>query len=592
MAAASPSSASIRPGPWGEEFNDTRKEASRSFDITVTGFADEDVYRDYLAAADVAVQLRQQTRGETSAAVLDCMAAGLPTIVNSHGTFAELADAAVYKLPEIFTIEALAAAIDHLCSNPDRRVALGEAAREEMIRHHHPAIVGRAVHQAITAFSTETASGRQSTLIKAIGSLYAPASPSDADLSGLAQTIAGSKARLGHRRIFYDITLLAQSDVHTGIERVVRSFLNQLIKQMPAGYAVEPVRFADGQLRYARAYISEKFEIAADVLPDAPIDYDAGDIYLTLEWAADVLPQMTAYLAAFKRRGGKVVIGIHDLLPMQIPHRFPTFIPAVAERWFQAVLASADQIICVSRCVADDVLRFGNALASPKRAPIKVDYFHIGADIEASLPTSGMPDEAETLLNSLPESRTFIIVGTLEPRKGHQQVLDAFDLLWRRKVDVTLVIVGRLGWSMEKAARSIENSHESGKRLHWIRNASDEYLERLYAASTALIAASEGEGFGLPLIEAAARGLPMVVRDLPVFHEVAGDHAYYFAGETGADLADAISAWLALYDAGDAPASTGLKVARWSESVARFQAAMFGDEPYGLIQGRSIDRSK
>ena len=59
-------------------------------------------YKDYLSAADLAIQLRKNSRGETSRAVLDCMAAGLPVIVNAHGTAAELPDYAVYKLPDQF----------------------------------------------------------------------------------------------------------------------------------------------------------------------------------------------------------------------------------------------------------------------------------------------------------------------------------------------------------------------------------------------------------------------------------------------------------------------------------------------------------
>ena len=54
----------------------------------------------------------------------------------------------------------------------------------------------------------------------------------------------------------------------------------------------------------------------------------------------------------------------------------------------------------------------------------------------------------------------------------------------------------------------------------WLEGISDEYLDKVYAASTCLIAASEGEGFGLPLIEAAQHKLPIIARDIPVFREV------------------------------------------------------------------------
>jgi glycosyltransferase involved in cell wall biosynthesis len=255
--------------------------------------------------------------------------------------------------------------------------------------------------------------------------------------------------------------------------------------------------------------------------------------------------------------------------------------------WFKTALAIADQFICVSRCVAEDVLRFGNALVRSRPTHINVDYFTLGADISASLPTKGVSDGALALLDKLSLKPTFITVGTVEPRKGHPLVLDAFHQLWGRGIDANLVIVGKLGWSMEKVAQSIHDSRENGKRLHWLQGVSDEYLEELYKASTALIAASEGEGFGLPLIEGAARGLPLIVRDIPVFHEVAGEHAYYFDGNTGEKVADAITRWLVLHEAGSAPSSSGLKPLRWEQSVEQFMQAMFGTSHYGIIDSRA-----
>jgi glycosyltransferase involved in cell wall biosynthesis len=570
-------------GPWGDEFRELTEGLSDGLSIEVTGYADTATYECHLAAADIAVQLRRNTRGETSGAILDCMAAGLPLIVNAHGTAAEISSEAVLSLPDVFTTQELADAIDRLFIETGYRTALGTRAQDELLRHHHPAVVGHSMRDALEHFTINSDEGRQKRLIGAIGALFAPVSPDDADLVRLAETIAKSKGRFGPRRIFYDITLLAESDAHTGIERVVRSFLSHLLRQVPDGYMVEPVRFEHGRLVFARRYIAEKFEIPADVLPDAPIDYDAGDIYLMLEWAAGILPGMEDYLQDFRRSGGRVVIGIYDLLPLQLPHRFPDYIPGVAQLWFKAALTLADQFICISRCVADDVLKFGNALVEPRPTPIKVDYFTLGADISASLPTKGMSEEANALLERLQREATFIMVGTVEPRKGHQLIIDAFHLLWDRGVDANLVIVGRQGWSVETVVRSIDSSRERGKRLYWLQGVSDEYLERLYESSTALIAASEGEGFGLPLIEGAARGLPLIARDIPVFHEVAGENAYYFGGNMGREVADAISQWLIMNEAGSAPSSAGLKPLRWEQSVEQFQQAMFGESSYGTI---------
>lgn len=571
------------PGPWGEAFDQHLARLAGDVSIAVTGFASNEDYALYLAASDIAIQLRRQTRGETSGAVLDCMGAGLPLIVNAHGPAAEIDPACVLLLPDAFSTDELAEAIDLLAFDSDLRAVIGSRARDLIQRRHHPSIVGVAMRDAIHRFSTTTNSARLECLLGATGELYAPVSPNEADLASLSQVVATSFGWDRPGRVFFDVTLLSDSDAHTGIERVTRGFLNQMLAAAPAGLRVEAVRWVDGQLVYARRYLAAKFAIPADVLPDTPIDYRAGDMYVTLEWGAYLLPQMEAYLRLFRRMGGCVVIGIYDLLPLQLPHRFPDGVSEATRIWFQSVLAIADHLLCDSRSVADDVLAFGNALVKTLAKPIRVDYFHPSSDIGNSVPTTGLPGDAEAFLAGLVRRPTFLMVGTVEPRKGHRQVLDAFRHLWATGVDVNLVIVGRQGWLVDDIVRAISESRENHGRLRWIQDASDDYLERLYRASSALIAASEGEGFGLPLIEAAARGLPLIVRDLPVFREVAGEGAFYFNAVSGEEMADVIAAWIRLHDTGAVPSSANVSTLRWAESVDQFFGKLAAAEAYGTI---------
>ena len=166
------------------------------------------------------------------------------------------------------------------------------------------------------------------------------------------------------------------------------------------------------------------------------------------------------------------------------------------------------------------------------------------------------------------------MVGTLEPRKGHEQVLDAFELLWRMGEEIQLLIVGKPGWHTDALAHRLRTHPQRGKGLHWIEDASDEYLERLYQAAQCLIAASHAEGFGLPLIEAARHGLPILARDIPVFREVAGSHASYFDGGEAIDLAQALCIWLERRDAGQVCSSVGLRRQTWSQSTQSLLAQL------------------
>jgi glycosyltransferase involved in cell wall biosynthesis len=98
-----------------------------------------------------------------------------------------------------------------------------------------------------------------------------------------------------------------------------------------------------------------------------------------------------------------------------------------------------------------------------------------------------------------------------------------------------------------------------------------------------LIAASEGEGFGLPLIEAARHKLAIIARDIAVFREVAGAHALYFEGKEPAALAIAIEDWLALYKSGKHPKSDFMPWVTWRQSSQRLKEILLKGEWYAIV---------
>src|SRR5690606_19458999 len=106
--------------------------------------------------------------------------------------------------------------------------------------------------------------------------------------------------------------------------------------------------------------------------------------------------------------------------------------------------------------------------------------------------------------------------GTVEPRKGYAQAIDAMELLWKDHNPAHLVVVGKRGWLVEDLCERLASHAELGHRLHWLEDADDATLQRLYRSCSALLAASEAEGFGLPLVEAAQENLPVIARDIPV----------------------------------------------------------------------------
>jgi glycosyltransferase involved in cell wall biosynthesis len=128
----------------------------------------------------------------------------------------------------------------------------------------------------------------------------------------------------------------------------------------------------------------------------------------------------------------------------------------------------------------------------------------------------------ETLLDGVAEPRPepyLLTVGTLEPRKNLSALLDGYALLRERRPELGLVVVGRLGWK------------EHAPELPGVRFAGtvdDDALAALYRGASALVLASLHEGFGLPLLEALALGVPAVVSDIAAFPELGGDAVLTF----------------------------------------------------------------
>lgn len=375
-------------------------------------------------------------------------------------------------------------------------------------------------------------------------------------------------------RLFLDLSLIIRLDYRTGIQRVVRSIVQEWLRCPPPGYRIELVYgWDDEPYRCARQTADQTLDGVKPAAADPPLDARAGDVFLGLDLCGDAVIAHRDYFRELRRRGVAVHFVVYDLLPITFPQHFHDRVSRVHHDWLQ-VVAENDGAICISQAVAGELERWMHDQTKGGVRRARVRWFHLGADIHASLPSRGYPPGAEALLATMASRPCFLMVGTLEPRKGHRQVLDAFDRLWQRGRAVNLVIIGREGWSVRSLVRRLKRHPERGQRLFWLDGASDQFLEDIYSASTCLIAASDGEGFGLPLIEAAQHGLPILARDLPVFREVAGEHASYFQAPAAGELAASIENWIAAYDLDQAPSPTGMPRLNWKQSAEALCAAL------------------
>ncbi len=384
-------------------------------------------------------------------------------------------------------------------------------------------------------------------------------------------------------QLLVDLSELVRHDARSGIQRVVRGMLQALLAAPPAGYAVRPVYDAGGYYAYAEIQRDEqgqpRYAVAAPVHEQALQTAD-GDLFVAIDLSLESVVRNRAVLASLRQHGVRLYFMVYDLLPVSQPGWFADGMGAAFSAWLQTVAALADGLICNARATADDLITWLEQQPPQRALPLHIGCAALGADLAATLPTSGIGADAGVLLAQLAQRPTLLMVGTLEPRKMQGQALDALETLWQQDTDLNLVIVGKPGWRMAALERRLRQHPQLGRRLFWLERASDELLLRLYRDSSALLAASRGEGYGLPLIEAAQHGLPVIARDLAVFREVAGQHAWYFEASDGGELAAALRTWLTLHHSGQAPASAGMPRLDWAASSAQLLDCVLGQRWY------------
>jgi glycosyltransferase involved in cell wall biosynthesis len=363
---------------------------------------------------------------------------------------------------------------------------------------------------------------------------------SQGDLARVADCLDRLRPTAGPRWLV-DVTHIADNDLGTGIQRVVRSILRRWLLAPPAGMRIEPIAFREGQYHYAHSYAATLLErCVPEGLREETVAITGNETFVGLDWAMESLPASADLLWVWQRAGVGMHFVVNDLLPLTLPDAFHPQTRDAFARWLRLAAGLADAMHCISGSTAEALASWARS-ERLNRIPA-ISTFPLGVEALSAARPAELDPAVREAVGARP---SFLMVGTVEPRKGHEQALDAFELLWESNADVALLIVGKRGWMVRELIQRLERHAERGRRLFWFEGCPDPTLDALYRASTALLVPSLGEGFGLPVVEAAQRGKPVIARSLAVFREIAGDYPSYFEGTSPAALATHLARWLA-----------------------------------------------
>jgi len=266
----------------------------------------------------------------------------------------------------------------------------------------------------------------------------------------------------------------------------------------------------------------------ADIAPDDIIFYP--DAF----WHRCTFQTFTRYTAI------KIVL-LHDIIPITMPQVCDAVYTILFRNNLMPVLENVKGIFSVSQSELANIRGYLTANGSAR--DLLYDSFYPGGDFSTA---TSDPDQVDPrLVAAFSGGRTFVMVGTIEPRKNHAFVLDAFERFWQEGGCASLCIIGGASQLCADVMVRIDNHHFSGSRLFCFQNVNDAGVAYSYENCAGVIFASRAEGFGLPLVEAMWSGRPVLASDIAVFREIGGNYPHFFSPVNVQSLVDCIQTFMA-----------------------------------------------
>ena len=363
----------------------------------------------------------------------------------------------------------------------------------------------------------------------------------------------------GHqKRILVDISSLVAKDHGGGIQRFQRSIIEQWSTNSPEDFEIYPIYFSfeEKVFKYLNPTQLNSSTLHETISKEI-VEMSSGDVYFNTDLNYRFTSEYRNFFRFLHKRDVNIYFMIYDLLPLTMPKAFPLGISELHSNWID-VAFSESRLICISNTVLKECLELGTSRKIPTRGTSII----LGHNYVNHLKSM---KSIEIDYSSTKRIR-FLVVSTIEVRKSHQLILDAFEILWKQGLEIDLTFVGRAGWKVDELLLRMKNHHLLDQKFFWFSNLTDYELDREYQNSTVLINASLGEGFGLPIVEASAHGIPLILRDIPIFREVAGDDPWYFQTSDPLEFSQEIKNWIQNYIDGRIIVGKNLNLSTWQDT--------------------------
>ena len=252
----------------------------------------------------------------------------------------------------------------------------------------------------------------------------------------------------------------------------------------------------------------------------------------------------------------KTVITIHDLGYERYPEAYSRFARNYLRKNYKFAARHAAKIIVPTEFTKRELI----ALYGTK--PERIEVVHLAYDDKTFKPVEDEVKIDEVLKKYKIKKPYLLFVGRLETKKGLRTLLEAFALISNNSItnnlpDLSLVLVGGRGYGYNDLKPLISNLKSNIHELGHLQNEEDRVS--LCAGTTGFIVPSLYEGFGIPVLEAMACGVPVIASDIESLKEVGGDCVQFFKVGNAEDLAKKIKEVLANQELRQKMITTGLE---------------------------------
>lgn len=371
------------------------------------------------------------------------------------------------------------------------------------------------------------------------------------------------------KKIIIDFSEILRTDHQTGIQRVSKKIAINLLKkynkisekeknfELGKSYLDENnvlivgCRDEENFYRYVNYPTTKLIDILNNNKINQIIDisndelfpkynFQERDIFLGLDYCVNSVLNKIDFLQKLKKINVKSYFVVYDLLPVNYPQWFFKRVEKFTKIWLREI-SQFHGVICISKNTRDDYLRFLKQNSIEVSHNFFTDVIPMGHDISEK--ENRTYDEKDMLIkdNSFID---FLIVGTIEPRKAHLEMLKTFELMWQDDRKIRLTVVGKKGWLADGVINKFINNGHFKDYFFYYSNITDSELADIYKKTDVLIIPSYNEGFGLPIIEARKYNKHILARNIPVFREIIGEKGNFFPDTNLHEISSYMKKWI------------------------------------------------